>query len=91
MTTLMSWGNSDGTKGRCDAKCYCAESPFCDCMCAGKNHGVGLRQAVENTRVHAEDLLEKMGKSDLVQDLKIHIPHEQKSLFPESVPDKFLK
>lgn len=39
MTTLMTWGNSDGIKGRCDAKCHEAHEPECKCMCGGKFHG----------------------------------------------------
>jgi hypothetical protein len=39
MSTAMQWGNSDGIKGRCDAKCHNAVSPDCDCMCGGRYHG----------------------------------------------------
>lgn len=39
--TAMSWGNSEGTKGRCDAKCHNATTPHCDCMCGGRYHGAG--------------------------------------------------
>lgn len=39
MATLMSWGNSEGTKGRCDAKCQKAKSTECKCMCGGRYHG----------------------------------------------------
>lgn len=59
MTTVMSWGNSEGTKGRCDAKCHTAEKPDCDCMCGGRYHGAankegGLERAV---REHGEEVL----------------------------------
>lgn len=37
-------------EGRCDAKCYEAEHPQCNCICGGRNHGVGLKRAIENTR-----------------------------------------
>lgn len=50
MTTLIAGYNSDGCSGRCDAKCYDAIHPACDCICGGANHGVGQRQALENTR-----------------------------------------
>lgn len=36
MTTLISVGNSEGGE--------------CDCVCGGRNHGVGLKAAVDNTR-----------------------------------------
>jgi hypothetical protein len=49
MTTLIAVYDSDGCVGRCDAKCYEATDPDCDCICGGRNHGVGRAQAVENT------------------------------------------
>jgi hypothetical protein len=39
----MSWGNSDGIKGRCDAKCHGAKEPKCECMCGGAFHGAAHR------------------------------------------------
>ena len=57
MTTIMTWGNSEGVKGRCDSKCHDAAEPECDCMCGGAFHGRantpgGLAQAVaESWRV----------------------------------------
>lgn len=37
---------------RCDSSCYNAKTPpkGCRCICQGRNHGVGLDRAVENTR-----------------------------------------
>lgn len=54
MTTVMTWGNSEGTKGRCDDKCHSAISPVCKCMCGGRYHGSahrpgGTKQAVRDT------------------------------------------
>ena len=48
--TLIETGNGDGTTGRCDARCYDATGPECNCCCDGMNHGVGRNNAVENTR-----------------------------------------
>lgn len=53
MTTLLSVGNSEGTR-RCDARCYNAQHSGCDCICRGKNHGAGLERTSENTRALAE-------------------------------------
>lgn len=52
--TLISSHNSDGETGRCDAKCYNATGGKCDCICGGKNHGVGLKKAQENTREYVD-------------------------------------
>ncbi|MDD5701388.1 MAG: hypothetical protein PHU23_04980 [Dehalococcoidales bacterium] len=51
MTTIMSWGNSSGTKGRCDARCHNAKGEKCKCMCGGRFHGKsrqpgGVEQAI---------------------------------------------
>jgi hypothetical protein len=54
---LMTQGNSDGER-RCDSRCYNAEGPDCDCCCGGINHGVGLKQARDNTARVAEALAE---------------------------------
>lgn len=48
MATLIYVGNSEGCVGRCDAKCYDAKHPDCDCICGGKNHGVGLKAGLDN-------------------------------------------
>lgn len=58
MTTLIAVYNSSGCVGRCDAKCYEAQEPECDCICHGRNHGAGLTRAIENTRELAEAWME---------------------------------
>lgn len=58
MTTLIAVYNSEGCQGRCDARCYEATSTACDCICGGRNHGVGLAQAADNTRDLAERWIE---------------------------------
>lgn len=59
MTTLIAVYNSEGCVGRCDARCYEATSPDCECICGGKNHGAGKQQAVENTSELAGRWLER--------------------------------
>jgi hypothetical protein len=58
MSTLIAVYNSEGCVGRCDAKCYEAKEPACDCICRGANHGAGLTKAMENTRELADEWLE---------------------------------
>jgi hypothetical protein len=48
-----------GCVGRCDAKCYDAQTENCDCICGGRNHGAGLEKAIENTRNHVEEWVEE--------------------------------
>lgn len=64
MTTLIAVYKSGGESGsvcvgRCDAKCYEATCPDCDCICGGMNHGKGLDRATDNTRDYAEVWLEE--------------------------------
>jgi predicted RNase H-like HicB family nuclease len=59
VTTLISYQSSGGDQGRCDAKCYDAQHPDCDCICGGRNHGAGREQAIENTRELAESWIEQ--------------------------------
>ena len=54
MATLIASYNSDGCTGRCDAKCYNATHPKCDCICGGMNHGKGEQTAIDNTRELAD-------------------------------------
>jgi hypothetical protein len=48
MTTVLAVYNSEGCVGRCDARCHHAHGKSCTCICGGKNHGVGLEQAIQN-------------------------------------------
>lgn len=59
MSTLIAVYNSEGCVGRCDAKCYDALHPECDCVCGGRNHGAGRAAATENTRALAAEWVER--------------------------------
>jgi hypothetical protein len=58
MTTLIAVYDNYGCVGRCDSRCYSAHEPQCDCICGGRNHGVGLERAVDNTRQMAEEWIQ---------------------------------
>ena len=49
MSTLITQRIGSDHERRCDAKCYDAAGPECDCCCGGMNHGAGLQVALENT------------------------------------------
>lgn len=59
MSTLITTGNTAGKNGRCDAKCYNAKGPKCDCCCGGVNHGVGLEQAIQNMNDMVQEILKE--------------------------------
>jgi hypothetical protein len=63
MSTLIAVYNSEGCVGRCDAKCYDAKSPACDCICRGRNHGAGIERASETTRDIAESWVGQFAES----------------------------
>ena len=79
MTTLIAAYNSNGCVGRCDAKCYLAQHPECDCICGGKNHGVGLKMATDNTRELAEKWI-KDWKLIYPETEKFEVPAQQLGL-----------
>jgi hypothetical protein len=54
VSTLIAVYNSSGCVGRCDATCYDATEPACDCICGGANHGAGKQQAIDNIRARGE-------------------------------------
>lgn len=63
MATLIAAYNSSGCIGRCDAKCYDAIHPDCDCICGGANHGCGQQQAFENTTKLFESWIEDYNRT----------------------------
>lgn len=57
--TLISTHNSESCTGRCDSRCYLAEGPVCTCCGGGRNHGVGLQQAMDNTHEYAQEIVDR--------------------------------
>ncbi|MBA7594292.1 hypothetical protein ES703_01232 [subsurface metagenome] len=69
MATIMSWGNSSGTRGRCDARCHNAKHPKCVCMCGGRFHGSanqpgGVEQTVRDYWDDVVDEAEKKAREE---------------------------
>lgn len=58
MATLIHVRYGSGQTHRCDARCYDAKMPNCQCICGGKNHGVGITKAVENVCAYTKSQLE---------------------------------
>jgi hypothetical protein len=76
MATLISVYNSSGCVGRCDAKCYDATSAHCDCICGGRNHGAGEKQAQENTREYCQEWLDEFKKSKGLTEAAVEVNQE---------------
>ena len=55
--TLMSHFHPKVGLRKCDAGCYNATEKACDCICMGKNHGVGYAKAREYTTLHAHEMI----------------------------------
>jgi hypothetical protein len=79
--TLIAVYNSEGCVGRCDAKCYQATDPVCDCICGGINHGAGLTKATGNTREMAEDWIERYSLENNLKGADWDVPAKQLTLF----------
>lgn len=81
MATLISVYNSNGLVGRCDAKCYTAKEPGCQCVCGGANNGAGEKQATANTQQMAERWIEEYSKANqLGKDATWRVPAAQLAL-----------
>ncbi len=82
MATVMSWGNSEGTKGRCDSKCHFARDPDCRCMCGGMYHGSKLNGTFEKiNREQGEKIMEEAKKLAKLQGYQISFNDVQHELF----------
>ncbi len=78
MATLIYASNSDGCIGKCDANCYNAMHPDCDCICGGRNHGAGLDRARKNTQEYADEMMEEYKKCHQdIKDLSCQVNHEE--------------
>jgi hypothetical protein len=85
VTTLISYHSSGGDQGRCDAKCYEAQHPDCDCICGGRNHGAGLEEALDNTRELGQAWIEhaKAQGQVIAAELSVAAMHEPLFGLPE--------
>ncbi len=83
MTTLLTVGNSEGEQ-RCDARCYNARGGKCSCCCGGRNHGVGLNVALEQTQEIAEGWLEVAARrgDDEARRILVELHSPQLELMP---------
>lgn len=83
MATVMSWHNSEGCKGRCDAKCHNAETPECNCMCGGAYHGSKRKGTFDKIQaVHAEFIIKEATKRAAGLGFEIEFTeHAQPTLF----------
>lgn len=79
MTLITEKIGQDNAR-RCDAKCYNATHPDCDCVCGGRNHGAGKQQAIETTRRYTLQILEHYDQTLKVKDGRIEIAPLQGSL-----------
>jgi len=46
---LLEFSLADGTRKKCDARCYNDHRKDCECICGGANHGKGIEVAIANT------------------------------------------
>lgn len=63
---LISEVGEIGKVRQCDARCYDAHGPKCDCVCGGSNHGRGLAGALRNMEGMILELLEDRDRGKIV-------------------------
>lgn len=49
---------------KCDESCYNAKHIGCNCICGGKNHGLGLQHALEHAAETAEAINAEVVEAD---------------------------
>ena len=82
MTTVMWWGDSDGTRGRCDAKCHNATGPACRCLCGGRFHGMGRMEGGHKPSVDA--YFQEITTEAAQQGMVLHLPDGKPRIVIES-------
>lgn len=80
MATLISVYSNGKCIGRCDERCYNAEHDHCECICGGKNHGVGYKKAVGNTREQIAEWEQNWKEQKTHSSDKIRVSKEVKQL-----------
>jgi len=84
-TLIISKGRKRSTH-RCDERCYDSADKKCRCICQGKNHGVGLKQALINTAMLAEQYPQSTEPSffhhltEKVLDIALRLPNNIRPL-----------
>jgi len=79
VATLIAVTGSRGTR-TCDASCYNAGRPECECVCGGVNHGKGLKRAQANTAKIATNIINRF-KGE-----KVEFGQGELSLFGGALP-----
>lgn len=60
MPDLIKVYDSDGKEiGKCGYSCYAATKPECNCICGGKNHGIGFKAAMAQAAEITEAIIKK--------------------------------
>ncbi|MCZ7544885.1 MAG: hypothetical protein M5R40_15785 [Anaerolineae bacterium] len=73
MTTLIAVYDSEGCRGRCDARCYNAKGDKCTCVCGGMNHGAGPQRAMQNTQDLAEEWITRYSAEHDLQPTEVEV------------------
>ncbi len=82
MSTLIVSRSGGNARRSCNAKCYNAIGPDCDCMCGGVNHGVGEMQARANCSAMGVSWVQRTTRLPCFKRRRPFVP-EQGNLFDE--------
>ncbi|GAA3957003.1 hypothetical protein GCM10023085_44450 [Actinomadura viridis] len=87
MVSLLIVRSAGSVVSQCDAVCYNARHTECVCAaCGGVNHGVGLEQAITNTRRLHVEWLERVTAEHADVTVELDIRVQQLPLFPMEFP-----
>ena len=89
MATLIKGSPGTGQKRQrnCNIQCYNAKGETCLCVCQGKNHGVGLEKAIENTREMAKSKPDLKFNETLLKPAPNPQPRDAKGRFTKKGSD----
>lgn len=77
MATLIIVHQNGKIIGKCDSRCYNATGSHCDCICGGRNHGKGIKQATKNVSDHLDEMMsefrEKIGEGIIADNNQLEI------------------
>ena len=81
-STLLALYLGNSLVGRCDINCFGGDDSRCECVCGGLNHGVGIEQAVEQTRRMADEWIEAHREQGIIFDgVEFGVPVTHDPLF----------
>jgi len=75
MTALFTIWTNDGRRSACDEPCYNAYDAHCSCVCGGRNHGLGIQRAAQQTARFLPQWVQDLASGSLKRLAPIAVAH----------------